>query len=95
MRAFIPFIFRKPVGRHLIFVCDGLACWVMGYEAVIEALTKRLGISWGGTTEDGRFTLLPVSCIGECDRAPALKVDGDVYGDVSPEGIETILSKYA
>jgi len=92
--SFYPFIFRKPVGRHLIFVCEGLSCWVMGYEAVIEALTKRLGVSWGDTTKDGCFTLLPVSCMGECDRAPALKIDGDVYGDVSPETIETILERY-
>ncbi len=92
--TFYPFIFRKPVGRHVIFVCDGLACWVMGLDAVIEALTHWLDVSWGGTTKDGRFTLLPVACLGECDRAPALKIDNDVYGGVSAETIETILEKY-
>ena len=45
--SFYPFIFRRPVGRHIIFVCDGLSCWVMGYEAVIGALTRQLGVSWG------------------------------------------------
>jgi len=93
--SFYPFIFRKPVGRHVIYVCDGLTCWVMGYETVVETLTGLLGISWGGATKDGRFTLLPASCIGECDRAPALKIDNDVYGNVSAEMVETILSKYA
>lgn len=92
--SFYPFIFRKPVGRHVIYVCDGLTCWVMGYETVVGTLTSRLGISLGGTTKDDRFTLLPASCIGECDRAPAMKIDNDVYGGVSPDMIETILSKY-
>ncbi len=92
--TFYPFIFRKPVGRHVIYVCDGLACWVMGYEPIVETLTSLLGISWGDSTTDGRFTLLPVSCIGECDRAPALKIDDDVHGNVSPDTIEKILSEY-
>ncbi len=92
--SFYPFIFRKPVGRHVVYVCDGLACWVMGYERVVETLTRRLEVSWGGTTGDGRFTLLPASCIGECDHAPALKIDNDVHRGVSPEMIEGILSKY-
>lgn len=92
--TFYPFIFRKPVGRHVIFVCDSLSCWIMGHEAVLAALEEELAISWGGTTADGRFTLLPVSCIGACDRAPAMMVDGEVHGDLSPEKIEAILKQY-
>ena len=92
--TFYPFIFRKPVGRHVIYVYDGLACWVMGYEPIVATLTSLLGISWGDSTRDGRFTLLPVSCIGECDRAPALKIDDDVHGNVSPDTIGKILSEY-
>ncbi len=92
--TFYPFIFRKPVGRHVISVCDSLACWVMGYEAIFRTLTEHLGISWGGTTEDGRFTLLPVSCIGQCDHAPAIMVDQDVHGDLTAEKIRPILDLY-
>ncbi len=92
--TFYPLIFRKPVGRHVIFVCDGVSCWVMGYEGLLAALTDRLGIAVGGTTEDRRFTLLPISCIGACDHAPAIMVDGDLYGDVSPESLGEILEKY-
>jgi NADH-quinone oxidoreductase subunit E len=92
--TFYPFIFRKPVGRHIIYVCDGVSCWVMGYDAVRETLMRQLGVGWGRTTGDGRFTLLPVSCLGECDRAPAMIVDGDVYGDLVPDQIGTILGRY-
>ena len=92
--TFYPFIFRKPVGRHIIYVCDSVSCWVMGYEAVREGLTRLLGISWGGTTGDGRFTLLPVSCLGACDRAPAIMIDGELYGDLVPERLEAILGEY-
>jgi NADH-quinone oxidoreductase subunit E len=92
--TFYPFIFRRPVGRHIILVCDSLSCWVMGYEKVFDALVKRLGVTWGGTTTDGRFTLLPISCIGHCDHAPALMVDEDLYGDLTEEGIGQILERY-
>ena len=92
--TFYPFVFRKPVGRHVILVCDNLACWVMGYEEVLRALTDRLGVSLGGTTEDGRFTLLPASCIGQCDQAPAIMVDKEVYGNLTTETIGAILDRY-
>lgn len=92
--TFYPFIFRRPVGRHVIFVCDGVSCWVMGYESIMEALQKGLGIGPGGTTDDGRFTLLPVSCIGQCERAPAIMVDSEVYGELVPEEIPKILDMY-
>jgi NADH-quinone oxidoreductase subunit E len=92
--TFYPFIFRRPVGRHIILVCDSLSCWVMEYEKVFDALVKRLGVTWGGTTADKRFTLLPISCIGHCDHAPALMVDEDLYGDLTEEGIGQILERY-
>ena len=87
-------IFRRPVGRHIIFVCDSVSCWVMGYEALLRYLQQRLGISMGETTTDGRFTLLPVSCIGACDRAPALMIDRDLHLDVDPEKLERLLERY-
>ncbi len=93
--TFYPFIFRKPVGRHIISVCDSLSCWLMGYEAILQALTQRLDVTWGGTTKDGRFTLLPVACLGQCDQAPAIMIDKEVYGNLRPEMIELILERYA
>ena len=93
--TFYSFIFRRPVGRHVILVCDSISCWVMGYNPLLDVLKARLGISFGDTTEDKRFTLLPISCLGACDRAPAMMVDNDLYGPVTAEIMEEILGKYS
>jgi NADH-quinone oxidoreductase subunit E len=92
--TFYSFIFRKPVGRHVILVCDSISCWVMGYNPLLDLLKTQLGIAFGGTTDDKRFTLLPISCLGACDRAPAMMVDDDLYGPVTPEIMEEILGRY-
>lgn len=92
--TFYNLIFRKPVGRHVVFLCDSVSCWVMGCEALREALAEKLGVGFGETTGDGRFTLLPIQCLGTCDHAPALMVDEDLHQDVAPEGIAAILEGY-
>ena len=92
--TFYPFIFRRPVGRHVIFVCDTVSCWIMGYETMLRHLTETLGISMGETTPDGRFTLLPVSCIGACDHAPAMMIDRDLHGDLTRRRSTVILERY-
>jgi NADH-quinone oxidoreductase subunit E len=92
--TFYSFIFRKPMGRHVILVCDSISCWVMGYNPLLDLLKTQLGIAFGGTTDDKRFTLLPISCLGACDRAPAMMVDDDLYGPVTPEIMEEILGRY-
>ncbi len=92
--TFYSFIFRRPVGRHVILVCDSISCFVMGYNPLLDVIKSRLGIAFGETTEDKRFTLLPISCLGACDRAPAMMVDEDLYGPVTAEMMEEILEKY-
>jgi NADH-quinone oxidoreductase subunit E len=92
--TFYTFIFRKPVGRHVISICDSASCWIMGYEDLLSYLKSRLNISLGGTTEDGRFTLLPVSCLGACDHAPALMVDDNLHLDLTRDKIDEILDRY-
>jgi NADH-quinone oxidoreductase subunit E len=92
--TFYNLIFRKPVGKHVILVCDSVSCWIMGYERVRRRLTERLGIGFGETTADERFTLLPIVCLGTCDHAPAMMIDGDLCRDVDPEKLDTILAKY-
>ena len=87
-------IFRKPVGRHVIFICDSVSCWVMGYDGIREHLTSRLGIDVGQTTTDGRFTLLPIACLGACDKAPAMIVDQQLYGNLNPQKIDLILDSH-
>ena len=92
--TFYNLIFRKPVGRHVIMVCDSISCWMMGYDRLRDLLTSRLGIKMGETTADGRFTLLPIVCLGTCDHAPAMMVDEDLHRDLDAEKIESILEQY-
>jgi NADH-quinone oxidoreductase subunit E len=92
--TFYNLIYRKPVGRHVITVCDSVSCWIMGYDRIREYLMKRLGIGLGETTPDGRFTLLPIVCLGACDHAPVMMVDEDTHLDLTPEKIDRILEEY-
>jgi NADH-quinone oxidoreductase subunit E len=92
--TFYNFILRKPVGRHVILVCDSVSCWIMGYDTIVNYLKNRLGIGLGETTGDGRFTLLPNVCLGACDRAPVMMVDDQLYGDLDAEKIDKILASY-
>ncbi len=94
LASFYCMVFRKPVGRHVILVCDSISCWVMGYDGILDRLVSRLGIRFGETAADGRFTLLPVACLGACDHAPAMMIDDDLHGDLTPEMIDGILEKY-
>ena len=92
--TFYNLIFRKPVGRHVILVCDSISCWVMGFPKVLDGLTERLGIKVGETMPDGRFTLLPNVCMGDCDHAPVMMIDDDTYGNVDAAKLDGILDKY-
>ena len=92
--TFANLIFRRPVGRHVIMTCDSVSCYVMGCNRVREALEAKLGIRPGETTGDGRFTLLPIVCLGACDRAPCMLVDEELVGDLTPEGLDAILERY-
>lgn len=92
--TFYNLIYREPVGRHVILICDSVSCWVMGYERVLKHLYDRLGIKLGETTADERFTLLPMACLGACDHAPAMMIDNDLHGDLTPARIDEILARY-
>lgn len=92
--TFYNLIFRKPVGRHVILICDSVSCWLLDYETLLDHLKARLHIDLGETTPDGRFTLLPSVCLGACDRAPVMMVDDDLHVDLTPERIDDILAGY-
>jgi len=87
-------IFRVPVGRHIIRVCDSMTCYIGGHESILGAIEQQLGIAPGQTTADNRFTLIPVCCLGNCDKAPALMIDDDTYGDVNAAGVAALLEAY-
>jgi NADH-quinone oxidoreductase subunit E len=92
--TFYNLIFRKPVGRHVILLCDSISCYVMKYGEIYTALQEKLNIKFGETTGDQCFTLLPNACLGCCDHAPALMIDNDLYKDVTVAMLERILKKY-
>jgi len=87
-------IFRQPVGRHIIRVCDSMVCYIGGHESVLSAIQGKLGIGLGQTTADDRFTLLPVCCLGNCDKAPALMIDDDTYGNITASDVPGLLEAY-
>jgi NADH-quinone oxidoreductase subunit E len=92
--TFANLVYRQPVGRHVIMLCDSVSCYVMGADGLRDALCAHLGIRPGETTEDGRFTLLPIVCLGACDHAPTMLVDRDLIHDVTAEQFGEILERY-
>jgi NADH-quinone oxidoreductase subunit E len=93
LATFYTFIYREPVGRYVIHVCDSVICWMNGADSLAAHLSRRLGIAMGETTPDGLFTLLPVCCIGYCDRSPAILVNQRVYGPLTPESLDALLER--
>jgi NADH-quinone oxidoreductase subunit E len=92
--TFYSMIYREPVGRHVIHLCDSVSCWVMGYEQLYDHLQKKLGLTYGQTSSDDRFTLLPMNCLGTCDHAPALLVGKDLHQDLTLEKLDELLENY-
>jgi len=87
-------IFRRPVGRNVIFICDSVSCWIMGYDQVAACVKTKLAIGYGETTPDDRYTLLTIPCLGTCDHAPAMIINEDLHRDLTTENVEVILNKY-
>lgn len=92
--TFYNLIFRQPVGRHVVMVCDSVSCYVMGADQRAKAIQKHLGIEFGETTADDRFTLLPIVCLGACDRAPTMMIDQDLIGPYDDSDLDDIFARY-
>ena len=84
----------EPMGEHVIRVCENAPCHLLGAESLIDVLQRELGIPMGGTTSCGKFTLKHTSCLGVCGVAPAIMIDDEVYGNLTPDDIPVILDKY-
>ena len=84
----------KPRGRHIIRVCRGTACHVRGSLKLLQTVKESLKVEENGTTEDLRYTLEPVACIGACGLAPVIMVDSDTHGRLVPEKLKEILDHY-
>lgn len=92
--SFYSFFTTVPRGRHTIKVCQGTACYVRGGKRVLESVTKHCGCGVGETSEDLRFSVDVVRCIGACGLAPVITVDEDVYDRMKPTRVAEILGKY-
>ncbi len=92
--SFYTLLRLKERGQHLIYVCQSPSCHVTGAPAALDLLRRELGIKPGQTTADGLFTLETTSCIGQCDRAPAMVIDDVVYGPLTEERLGEILAAF-
>ena len=92
--TFYNLIYRKPVGRHVVMVCDSVSCYVMGADGLRKSVEGHLGIGLGETTEDDRFTLLPIVCLGACDRAPTMMIDDELIGDVTADKLGEVFARF-
>lgn len=91
--TFYNHIYRQPVGKHVIHLCNSISCWLSDYQNIAQVLTKELGIELGQTTPDDLVTLLPNVCLGCCDKAPALMVDGQLVEQLTSESVKALITK--
>jgi len=89
--TFYSFLSTKPRGRNVIRICKSLPCYLKNSQTIIESVEKEIGIKPGETTADGKFSFELTNCIGACDKAPAMMLNSDVYGDLTPGKISQIL----
>ena len=89
--TFYNLIYRQPVGEHVIHLCDSVSCWLHDFQKIADHLSQTLNIEFGQTTADGKITLLPNVCLGCCDKAPALMLDGELVENLDIEAIDKLL----
>lgn len=87
-------IYRRPVGRNVILICDGISCMIMKYGTIYDYVSKKLGIVFGESTTDGRFTLLPISCLGDCDHAPVMMINNQHFNNLTVDKIDELLNNF-
>jgi len=92
--SFYSLFHTQPVGRYVIQVCEGLSCYLRdGAERIVDHIAARLGIRPGESTPDGRFTLVTVQCLGSCDNSPVMRVNDELYENLTPDRIDRILKR--
>ncbi len=92
--SYYPSLNIQPVGRHRLQICLGESCLANRCDQVVEAIQSKLGIDLGQTTPDGRFTLEPVSCVGNCAVSPSVRIDGELQGRVRSSDVAGLLDRY-
>ena len=86
--TFYNLIYRQPVGENVILFCDSVSCWLMDGEKVCKKLSEKLAIEFGQTSADNKYTLLPVTCLGDCDHAPAMMVGDELHHDLTVDNLD-------
>ena len=92
--TFYSFLSTKTLGRNVIRVCQSLPCYLKNSQPIINCVEREIGIKPGETTPNGRFSFQLTNCIGACDKAPAMMINHDVYGDLTPGKIAKVLAGY-
>ena len=90
--TFYNLIYRRPVGEKVILFCDSVSCWICGCDGVKQKITDLLGVDYGETTSDNRYTLIPVPCLGACDRAPVMMVGDDLVTHLDNNIIDQVFA---
>lgn len=93
LATFYEMIYRLPVGRRVIHLCDSISCWSVGSGKIGEYLQEKLGIKPGETTPDGMFTLIPCCCLGNCGEGPTMMIGDTLYGELTPARVDEILER--
>ena len=91
--TFYNLIYRRPVGEKVILFCDSVSCWISGCDDIKAAISQRLGIDYGETTSDDSYTLLPVPCLGACDRAPVMMIGDELVTHIDDEKVTALFGK--
>ncbi|RLA48804.1 MAG: NADH-quinone oxidoreductase subunit NuoE [Gammaproteobacteria bacterium] len=92
--TFYNLIFRRPVGNKVILLCNSISCWIKGCDNLQKKVSEQLGVDLGQTTPDNRYTLLPVTCLGACDKAPVMMVGDDLHEDVTEQAVQTLFGDH-
>lgn len=91
--TFYNLIYRQPVGDKVVLFCDSVSCWICGCDGVKQKISEKLGVDYGETTADNQYTLIPVPCLGACDKAPVMMVGDDLYTNLDDQKIDQIFDK--
>jgi NADH-quinone oxidoreductase subunit E len=91
--TFYNLIYRQPVGKTVVHICNSVTCWMLGSDQLSERLCKQLRVEWGEISVDGEYTILPIVCLGACDHAPVVMIENELLLDMTADTISKILDR--
>jgi NADH-quinone oxidoreductase subunit E len=91
--TFYNLIYRQPVGKTVVHICNSVTCWMLGSDQLSERLCKHLRVEWGEISVDGEYTILPIVCLGACDHAPVVMIENELLLDMTADTISKILDR--